>query len=120
MTCRHKPGDPNYSSSNSVGLYPPTPETPDSERYNIVDVAVIGPNLVLKVRYPNCRNCAYEGNKVLVYLGVSPAEALKWKKIDPHFRSGPPREFEAPSPSARFPASEQGWKDAQNYARNKL
>lgn len=98
------------------------PTTPDASRYNIVDSAQIGNNLVLKVKYPNCSSCAFEGTKVMVYLGVLALAALKWKSIDPHFHDKKVTDTMAPSPAARFPATEQGWTDAINYAsrRNAL
>ena len=46
---------------------------------------------------------------------------MRWRKIDPHFTdpktTRPPTE--APGPSARFPASEEGWADALAYAHSK-
>lgn len=95
------------------------PATPDSEKYSIEEAVPVGKNLVLKVLYPNCKRCAYEGNKVMVYLGVTPVQALKWKKIDPHFRGPVRNDKEAPSPAARFPASPEGWKDALDFAKAK-
>lgn len=133
MTCRHKAGDPNCSSFPNVEEYRQReaelrkelaergnmPATPDSEKYLVLDVAQVGDNLVLRVKYPNCAKCSYEGEKVLVYLDVTPMQALKWKKIDPHFQK---RELtrpvtEAPGPDARFPASPMGWADALDYAK---
>ncbi len=117
MTCRHQHGDPNCSS------HPKEPKTPDSYKYTIEDVEQIGEHLVLKVKYPNCNNCSYEGNKVIVFLNCSTKDALKWKKIDPHFRD--PKldlgktKTEAPSPAARFPANPEGWCDAIAYAHGK-
>lgn len=76
---------------------------------------------MMKVKYPNCRNCAYEGCKVMVFLNVTEAQVLRWKKIDPHFRD-PKKAMstsESPSPAARFPGSAEGWADAQSYARGK-
>lgn len=97
-------------------------ETPDSKNYSIEEAARVGPHLVLKVKYPNCRRCTYEGNKILVLLNVSELQVLKWKEIDPHFRD--PKIFvgasQAPSPAARFPASKDGWADAMAYAKGKV
>src|SRR3954464_15358276 len=112
MTCHHGPGDTSCSSYQSFA-----PLTPDSSNYTIEDVCRVGQNVVLKVKYPNCSNCAYEGNKVMVFLNVTETQILRWKKIDPHFRD-PVRAIlssEAPSPAARFPASPEGWKDAIQY-----
>lgn len=120
MTCRHMPGDPNCSSSPSYyRTYSETNLiTPDSEKFEIIDVEVVGFNLVMKVKYPNCSACSYEGNKVMVFRNTTPIDALKWKKIDPHFRDPkkPANPREAPSPAARFPATAEGWKDAVSYA----
>lgn len=92
--------------------------SPDPKGYQILDAVQVGKNLVLKVLYPNCARCAYEGNKVMVFLGVTAMDALKWKSIDPHFRD--PKKSramsEAPSPAARFPASTKGWEAALHFA----
>lgn len=96
------------------------PATPDAENFTIEDAVVVGENLVLKVKYPNCKRCTYEGNKVMVYLKTDPLKALKWKKIDPHFRGPGRTDKEAPSPAARFPASPEGWQDALAFAKAKV
>ncbi len=128
MTCHHLKGDPNCGSSAS-NYASAAPATPDSSNYSIEEAEWIGPHMVVKVKYPNCRNCAYEGNKVMVFLDISATQALKWKKIDPHFRApqrvdialgiGKVSASEAPSPAARFPGSPEGWQDALDYARGK-
>jgi len=95
--------------------------TPNADVYQIEEVQRVGKHLVLKVRYPNCAKCSYEGLKVMVFLNVTEAEVLCWKRIDPHFRnaaSGKQR-TEAPGPAARFPGSKEGWADAIIYARMK-
>lgn len=146
MICRHSKGDPNCGSSGGssrveyvyrdVPCNKPHKEagdmvlTPDSKNYDIEAVEKIGPHLVLKVSYPNCKKCAYEGNKVMVFLNTTELDVLRWKEIDPHFR--PQKEEgtqyakgalkdpkKAPSPAARFPASDEGWKDAIEYTRTK-
>ena len=76
----------------------------------------MGAHLVMKVKYPNCALCAYEGQKVMVFLNVTEAQVLKWRRIDPHFRATKALPQEAPSPAARFPASQEGWRDALDYA----
>ena len=118
MTCRHSPGDPNCSSNKYT---PPSPPTPDAENYSVVKAERIGSHLVLMVKYPNCARCKFEGNKIMVFLFVNELDALKWKKIDPHFRDSKAkvRETEAPSPAARFPGSDNGWADALAYAKCK-
>jgi len=139
--CRHGAGDPNCSS-NPVNVQQRQYEyrreqeekeaaikqtkklidegvTPDSEKYVIEHFFREGPHLVLKVKYPNCTQCAYEGVKIMVLLNVSEMAAIRWKKIDPHFRSSSASN-EAPSPAARFPATEEGWVDAIAYMSSKL
>ncbi len=118
MTCRHSAGDPScttrYGSSYS------TPETPDAKNYEIIQAERAGSCLVMKVKYPNCRSCAYEGCKIMVFAGTTEGDALLWKKIDPHFRApGNKARNEAPSPVARFPGNQAGWQDAIAYARTK-
>lgn len=118
--CRHPPGyhdnDHLYESSSSSST-----TTPDADKYSIEDVVKVGNHLVMKVRYPNCSSCSYEGNKVMVFLNVKELDALKWKHIDPHFRDPKLKNVSthAPSPAARFPASAEGWADAIAYAHLK-
>ena len=113
-----------YQSSNSLRDYvevkpvtQKTPETPDSKNYEILEVEEISKFLVMKVKYPNCEKCAYEGSKVLV-LEATLAQAIFWNEIDPHFRDGKPTKKAAPSPVARFPASAEGWKNAIAFTRS--
>lgn len=119
MTCRHEPGDPNCSSHpRHYSSYDHAPsKTPDASNYKIVAAERVGAHLVLKVKYPNCAACSFEGCKVMVFLNVTELQALVWRKIDPHFRGpAPAQPYEAPSPAARFPASTDGWRDALAYA----
>ncbi len=95
--------------------------TPDAERFEVIEAEPIGPHLVLKVKYPSCKACAYEGEKVMVFLDADAAKALRWRRIDPHFddpKAVRPSRV-APPPAARFPASADGWNDALDYARKK-
>jgi endonuclease/exonuclease/phosphatase (EEP) superfamily protein YafD len=98
--------------------------TPDANQYTVERVERIGEHLVMQVRYPNCKVCAYEGVKTMVFLDVPEHAALRWKRIDPHFRIRTNDHFtahptDAPSPAARFPSSKEGWTDAVAYARGK-
>jgi hypothetical protein len=133
VTCRHSDLDPACGSfANRVArakqIIAKSQElkgvstTPDSERYEIVDALRVGEHLVLKVKYPNCANCTYEGNKVMVFLNVTEAQVLKWRRIDPHFADPEVKRSptEAPSPAARFPASAAGWSDACLWARSRV
>jgi len=143
MICRHKSGDPACGAT-SGGWRSQENErynmeskdleikklkeqiasfTPDNTKFEIEDIQEVGKHLVMKVSYPNCKTCSYEGNKVLVYLNTSITSVLKWRIIDPHFSGKVPSSVkEAPSPNARFPASNDGWKDAISFAsmKNKL
>jgi ribosomal protein L44E len=93
----------------------------DSNRFTIMDAQQVGKNLVLMVQYPSCPKCTYEGKKVMVFLDTSAIDALKWKKVDPHFRDDTQQDpHESPSPAARFPATGIGWKDAIDYAQRKM
>jgi len=117
--CKHKPGDPNCGSYRPQ---PPAPKTPDAENYTVEDVEWVGQTrVVMMVKYPNCSNCAYEGNKVMVFLGVTVQQAMKWRRIDPHFRDPSLKSLptHAPSPAARFPGTPEGWQDAISYAETK-
>jgi hypothetical protein len=132
MTCRHLWDDP------ACGSYKRNVEraraliakhegragdgtTPDKTSYAILEAEVIESHLILKVRYPNCAKCAFEGLKILVFLNKTPLDALRWKVIDPHFRVRVENQpaTEAPSPDARFPATDAGWADALQYAQTK-
>lgn len=126
MTCRHAPGDPNCSShpdnpNNPANIRRRKAETPDKCKFEIVDIHRIKDDVVLSVRYPNCALCSYEGTKIMVFLGVKEADIVKWREIDPHFRDPDKRRLptEAPPPVARFPANDQGWKDAINYLKTR-
>lgn len=134
MTCRHDKDDENCSSHRNYippvpvePVWKPTyvtvpPLTPDAKNYVVERALQVDKHLILRVKYPNCAACAFEGSKVMVFLNVAVIDALLWREIDPHFRdtaksSRMPRE--APSPAARFPATHNGWQDAIDYARSK-
>jgi hypothetical protein len=120
VTCHHRAGDPNCSSTRAAYERGRAAAKPDAENYEVVEVEEVGRHLVMKVLYPNCEKCSYEGNKIMVFLNTRAAEAIKWKRIDPHFRETTKAARSAPSPAARFPASKEGWQDALTYARLKL
>jgi len=116
MTCRHRPGD---LSCSRYGYGGNAPETPDVDRFEILDARPAGGDvLVVKVQYPNCLKCAYEGVKILVYEHTTMLDALRWRRIDPHFRSPEvdPARTSAPPPVARFPGTIHGWNRALAFA----
>lgn len=92
--------------------------TPDPTNYEILEAEEIGRHLVVKALFPSCVKCSYEGQKVLVYYNTTALEALKWRELDPHFRPSkePKIANKAPSPTARFPASPEGWIMAKEFA----
>ena len=58
----------------------------------------------------------------MVFLNVTESQAMKWRRIDPHFRptKAALKPTEAPGPAARFPATLEGWEDAIQYAQRRL
>lgn len=92
--------------------------SPANDDFEIEEYREVPGHLILKVKYKSCEKCSYEGVKVLVFEDKTVGDVLKWRRIDPHFRapdrSSNPRS--APSPIARFPASDQGWADAFQFA----
>ena len=94
-------------------------ESPNPADFDVLEAQEVGPHLVAKVQYPNCVKCSYEGVKVMVFLNATLKQAVRWRKIDPHFRDAVVDAREAPSPAARFPASAEGWQDALDYAKQK-
>jgi hypothetical protein len=122
MTCKHSKDDPSCSShKNYIRLYnTPKQDTVNPKEAEILDVCDTSSGyIVLKVKYPSCVDCSYEGTKVMVFKGITLLDIIKWRKIDPHFRptSRTQQPSEAPSPVARFPGSDEGWKAAIDYAR---
>ena len=94
--------------------------TPNPNEYEIEDMVRIGSHVVMRVKYPSCTACSFEGSKIMVLLDVAEREVVRWRRIDPHFRG--PEELpptSAPSPAARFPGTDVGWLDAINYATGK-
>src|SRR5574338_825779 len=97
MICRHGPNDTNCSGHPNY-IYPYRDNStqfsynePDSKNYTIERCESIGNNIIF------------------------------WKEIDPHFKDPKKKidKCQAPAPNARFPANEQGWNDALEYARYK-
>lgn len=119
MVCRHPPGyhEGDYNSGEITRLQNEIARlTPSPKDYEILDVVHVDRHLIVKAKYPSCnKNC----DKVMVFLNTTPLDALKWKAIDPHFGSRDKSPNAAPSPAARFPATDTGWKDAIAYCKMK-
>lgn len=152
MVCRHKPGDPDCSSSfegrlrdyeYSMGLKEQSLKQDAAKAakkileleaklkewealagnnygdYNILDHHWENGFLIMMVQYPSCKNCSFESKKILVFDVENPQEAIYWRKVDPHFReTSTKNKNEAPSPIARFPATDEGWINACKFVRS--
>lgn len=86
--------------------------TPDNTNFKIMIAEEVAGNLVLKVRYSSCKHRSFEGDKIMVFQGVTATDALKWETIDPHFTKDKKR-----SPVARFRPDENGWVHAIEWAK---
>jgi hypothetical protein len=85
---------------------------PNPTRFKILKSRKIGNFAVMFINYPNCTN--YEGNKILVFEGIS-IKALKERSvIDPHFTDS---KFE-PHLVARFEPTDKGWGYAIKFCKN--
>lgn len=134
MTCHHKHGDPTCSSS-SEGIAREyarrekdlAARTPNPDKYEIVEVKQVGAFLVAMVQYTSCKNCSFDAKKVMVFPDTTIEDVIYWKHVDPHFRESSkvhpnlPKSarVHAPAPRARFPADEEGWADAIDWANKK-
>lgn len=76
---------------------------PNPKVWKIIKYKQLKDFLVVKIKYPNCTN--YEGNKVLVFKGISLNTLISQKEIDPHFSENKNKY----SPIARFEPTEEGW-----------
>ena len=113
MTCRHVAGDPRCSKTR---IAPPV-KSPNVSNYDIQAHREIGDYLIMKVEYPSCKDCSFEGVKIMVF-NAKVADALHWREIDPHFRNTKSVKYQAPSPIARFPNTERGWKHAVAFVQS--
>lgn len=126
MTCRHSKDDLSCSKNETrrerlYALEAQAQNSPDATRFEIdAHLAQLG-NSALTTMWGPTASTAYEGKKVLVYLGVGLKDVIKWRRLDPHFRAEVKQRAtnEAPSPAARFPASTEGWADALAWAASK-
>jgi hypothetical protein len=108
------------SETRSTKTKRKNPDKSNASNYRILKLQRIAEHLVLKIEYPSCKDCSFEGIKVLVLLDVPEEQALLWRTIDPHFRDGVCPPDHAPSPAARFPNTDQGWSDALAYTQTKV
>jgi hypothetical protein len=116
MVCKHAPGDPNCGSTRAPAYYAGV--GPNADQYEVLDFYRTGLNIALKVRYTNLPS--YEGTKVLIFSGVTEADLIRWRRVDPSFSDRPRSSSEAPSPLAIFPATDKGWALAKAVVNNGL
>ena len=87
------------------------PPNPNPSNFKIKKVEEDRGYLVVFINYPDCTN--YEGNKILVYAGLTLKELVNQKMIDPHFSNNK----KYPSPIARFEPTHDGWVLALEFVR---
>lgn len=88
----------------------PNPGNPNPTRFTIWQIQGIGRFTIVRVHYPDCRN--FEGEKILVFEGVSVKAVKSLRTLDPHFCDGA-----HVSPIARFVPTKQGWKYAVAFCQ---
>lgn len=107
---------PNSSYTPSASLPAmPVPRTvtvtgnPNPDNYKVVKAKEMLGHLILQLNYPDCVN--YEGNKILVFKGVTLIDLINQRKIDPHFF----KNSQYKSPIARFEPTDLGWQMAEVF-----
>lgn len=86
----------------------PAAVQPNPALFKILRTRAIGRFVVVDVQYPNCTN--FEGRKILLMDGLSEAQVLALKTLDPHFA-------EFGKVIARFLPTAEGWRNACHVAR---
>lgn len=111
---------PNYASGTpKITIYPQVNVTipasiapmpaPNPARFKILRSRQVGQDCVVaKVHYPDCTN--YEGNKIILYVGLTELDVSAMTTLDPHFSES------GISPFARFEPTESGWNWAIDLA----
>lgn len=88
--------------------YTVNPINPNPSNFKIMKIEQIGNFVLAKIKYPNCVN--FEGEKVIVFEGVSVDDIKSKNEIDPHFFCGG-------SIIARFKPTIRGWDLARNFCK---
>lgn len=129
MSCRHQDGDPACTTKNPDEMrkmaramsarWDPPSQSPDADEFDIIRIEEFASYLIAEVVYPSCAKCSYEGHKLIVWKNQNMRDAVRWKKVDPHFRPEEklPDPKQAPPPLARFPATPEGWVHAKLFAQ---
>jgi hypothetical protein len=81
-------------------------KNPDAKNFNITAAFQVDNFVIAKIKYPNCIN--FEGDKIMVYRGITLKELMNRVEIDPHFKDG-----DRFSPIARFTPTTEGWQIAE-------
>lgn len=99
-----------YFGSRRCGSNPSEPEAkaPNPRCFLIEYMKQIGPNVVARIRYPNCAN--FEGLKIVVYRDATVKMISDQVELDPHFSQN------GLSPFARFKPTADGWNAAEALA----
>jgi hypothetical protein len=84
---------------------------PNPCNFQIVRCESVGHFVVALVRYPECLN--FEGQKILVFEGISEEVVKNLDSIDPHFCDS-----DHPSPVARFVPTHRGWDYAIQFCKS--
>ncbi|MDD5150156.1 MAG: hypothetical protein PHC28_06685 [Flavobacterium sp.] len=102
-----------FKSISSSYFDNPKPDihNPDPLKYRIKKYMCFNGYLIIDINYPNCLN--YEGNKILIYKGISINDLIDQKYIDPHFSDN----NKYHSPFARFEPTNDGWDTAIQFIK---
>jgi hypothetical protein len=102
--CECKPEYTCYTHSKESTKEPEiTLPNPNPKNWKLLKSEQRGPNLLVKLCYPDCIN--YEGTKILLFKNVTVKDLYKQEVVDPHFSSN--EKFH--SPIARFEPTDDGW-----------
>lgn len=112
----HPYNDIDQIKARLIDLEKANDKQPRADKFQIKLYYEVSGNLILVLVYPNCSN--YEGQKILVYKGITLEELLKKNNnlIDPHFSDNP----NFVSPVARFVPTKEGIDFAFQFAKNML
>lgn len=95
-------GSPSVSVFPQVTVNIPPMPAPNPARFEIRRLEQVGADrVVAEVHYPDCTN--YEGNKILLFVGMTERGVREMKTMDPHFS---PTQV---CPFARFEPTKRGW-----------
>jgi hypothetical protein len=93
---------------SSTDSYKKDPRNPNPLLFELKQAHKIGDFVIAAINYIGCTN--YEGNKILVFKGLSEDEFMNLKEIDPHFTEGSKL-------VARFEPTKSGMEMALYFAR---